>query len=149
MIKQKRNELCQCKSGKKYKQCCFIKHENLKKQEEDKYINGHPDSSEEIKPCANYLRDEYKDHKIIDISNYLSDSTYKIFQIKNYKSKIIMIAQKNDFNKDVFTSRSQLFNDVIIMYRGSYRTLVLDEFNKYMNSIDVMIQTRLLDKEDK
>ena len=147
MIKQKRNDKCNCNSGKKYKQCCFIKTSLVKAHEDIKYLEGHNDSSSEITQCATYLREQYSDHKIIDISDYLNNETYRTFQIKNYKLKTIMLAQKNEHNKDVFSTRNET-NDIIIMYRGSYRTCTLRDFDKYIDNINSMIQTRLEGKEE-
>lgn len=148
-MKQGRNEKCNCGSGKKFKSCCLSKLEERKKEEEAKYDNGHNDSSDKLTICAEYFREEYSDHKTIDISNYLTSDNYRNFQIRNYNKNVIMVAEKNDSNKTVFASRGPDTNDIIIMYRGSYRTCRMDEFDKYVESIDEMIQKRLAGEEDK
>ena len=143
-----RNDKCPCTSGKKYKSCCLSKVEQKKREELDQYENGHPDSSDGIKICTEYFREEYEDHKTIDISNYLTADNYRNFQVANYTNKTIMLAEKNSSNKEVFASRGSADNDLIIMYRGSYRTCQMDKLDSYVESIDTMIQKRLNGEED-
>lgn len=149
MKKIGRNDKCHCTSGKKYKLCCLKKEDEAKMKEVMKYENGHPDSSENIKQCADFFRECYSDHKVIDISNYLNNNTYRIFQLTNYASKVIMIAEKNNHNAEVFSTRGLPENDIIIMYRGSYRTFESDSLDNVANSIDRMIQIRLAGMEDR
>ena len=144
-----RNTRCPCNSGKKYKQCCLLKEMIQKSKEDDKYKEGQSDSSENVLICTEYLRDEYANHKVIDITNDLNGENYKTYQTKNYTEKIIMVAEKTEQNKDVFTTRGQMDNDMIIMYRGSYRTFRLNDMDKVTDSIDKMIQTRLAGNDDK
>lgn len=144
-----RNDKCSCNSGKKYKQCCLSKEIQLKKKEEEKYNEGQPTSTEHVSLVMEFLRDEYKDHKVIDITNYLNSETYKPYQIKHYTNKVIMVAEKCDTNKDAFDGRGQIDNDMMIMYRGSYRTFRKNELGQVFENIDKMIQTRLAGKEDK
>jgi hypothetical protein len=143
-----RNDKCPCSSKKKYKLCCLKKKENEKIEQNNKYLDGHQESSEDVKIVTEYLRDEYPDHKVIDISNYLTEENYRDFQVKNYYDKTLMVAIKNDTNKKVFETRGSPLNDLIIMYKGSYRTLELDNMDKFTGSIDQMIKTRLEGKND-
>ena len=96
-----------------------------------------------------YFREEYTDHKVIDITDYLNDSNYTKFQQANYFYKTIMIAQRNETNRGVFNGRGHHSNDIIVMYRGSYRTFKKDDLAKVAESIDHMIETRNAGKEDK
>lgn len=144
-----RNSRCPCNSGKKYKQCCLLKELIQKSKENDKYIDGQSESSESVAICAEYLSDAYSNHKVINITDDLNTENYRIYQTKNYTAKIIMVAEKTEQNKDVFTSRGQPDNDMIIMYRGSYRTFRLNDMDKITESIDKMIQTRLSGNDDK
>lgn len=148
MPKPQRNEKCRCGSEKKYKQCCLRKDEAKKADEIEKYSKGQEDYSENMRIFADYLEEEYRDHRVINITSLLTIDNYKVFQIKNYDSNVIMIADKNDTNKEVFASRG-LDNDMIIMYRGSYRTFKHNEMMSVLDSIDKMIQTRLAGQEDK
>lgn len=147
-----RNDKCYCLSGKKYSKCCYMKDYNLARdlnnKEEDKYFNGHETVSEIVRFCTEYLKKIYIDHKIIDISNYLNSGTYKNFQLRNYTKKTIMVAEKNSFNQSVFENRGPVDNDIIVMYRGSFRTFQFNHMDKVLDSIDSMIKTRLAGKID-
>ena len=82
----------------------------------------------------------YENHIIIDISNDLTDSNYKKYQIKNYHEKVIMLAEKNSTNEKVFETRVRdNTSDIMIMYKGSYRTLPFDDLGDLMKSICEMI----------
>lgn len=144
-----RNEKCPCNSGKKYKQCCLRKDELLKVKEMEKFINGQDTSSDNVKFVKEYLDEEYFDHKVIDITNDLNVDNYKIYQVRNYESKVIMVAEKTESNQGVFTTRGPAENDIIVMYRGSYRAFKHDELINVVESIDKMIQTRLQGLDDK
>ncbi|ARF11928.1 SEC-C motif protein [Klosneuvirus KNV1] len=148
MPKPQRNEKCPCGSEKKYKQCCLKKDEEKRIAELDKYSKGQDEYSENLRMFADYLEEEYKDHKVINISSLLNVDNYRVFQIKNYEANVIMIAEKNDDNSGVFASRG-IDNDIIIMYRGSYRSFKTNELMSVLDSIDKMIQTRLAGLEDK
>ena len=144
-----RNSKCPCNSGKRYKQCCLLQERILKANEDDKYTKGQPESSDGVKICMEYLSEVYSNHKVIDVTNYINSDNYRTFQIKNYHEKIIMVAEKTEENKDVFVGRGPQDNDMIVMYKGSYRTFRLNDMEIVTNSIDNMIQTRLAGKEDK
>lgn len=148
MPKPQRNEKCPCGSDKKYKQCCLKKDEDKKVAEIEKYSKGQDDFSENLKMFADYLQEEYSDHKVINISSLLTPDNYRVFQIKNYEEKVIMVAEKNETNAGVFASRG-IDNDMIVMYRGSYRSFKNNEMMSVLDSIDKMIQTRLAGLEDK
>lgn len=148
MPKPQRNEKCPCGSDKKYKQCCLKKDEDKRIAEIDKYSKGQEEYSENLRMFADYLLEEYKDHKVINISSLLTEDNYRVFQVKNYEEKVIMIAEKNEVNKGVFGTRG-MDNDIIVMYRGSYRTFKINEMMNVLDSIDKMIQTRLAGQEDK
>jgi len=144
-----RNDLCHCGSGKKYKFCCNRSDMDILAAKADMYsLNQQEESSEPMKNFIKILSQTYDDHKVIDISNNLCIDNYKTFQVKNFTKKIIMVAEINDKNKEVFTSRGAN-NDVIVMYRGSYRSLLIKDYLKYLDNIDLMIETRLAGKDDK
>lgn len=147
MKRTKPNDKCPCISNKKYKQCCMVKDMDNKSDEVKKYMEGHAVSSEIMQYFIEYFSDEYKDHKIIDITNDLIESNYKTYQLTNFSSKIIMIAQLNENNKSVFNTRSN-GGDTIIMYRGSYRTFNGKDFDKFIESITKMIITRMNGQND-
>lgn len=143
-----RNSRCPCESGKKYKVCCLRKDEDAKRFEKYKYSIGQDTSTDHVTLMMEYFGGEYKDHKIIDISDGLNDENYRLYQTKNYNEKLIMIAEKNNTNQSVFKGRGPPNNDIIIMYRGSYRTFMKNDLENVFESIDKMIQTRLEGKDD-
>lgn len=148
MPKTGRNEKCPCNSNKKYSKCCLIKQQLEKQAFENKFTEGHPILSENVRICVDYLEETYTDHKIIDITDYLNSENYRTFQIKNYTNKTIMVAEKTDNNANAFIGRGPN-NDFIIMYRGSYRTFKFDSMLDVIDSIDKMIKTRFANKDDK
>ena len=139
------NQPCHCNSNKKYKKCCFLKDELDKQKEIDMFMKGYENElSVKMEICKNHYQEKYNDFQIIIISDYLvSEPIYKKYQTIHYSNKIIMIAEKNDTNKPFFESKCGSSNDIIVMFRGSFRTF---EFNNLLNvdeSIDKMIKTRL------
>ena len=149
MTKVGRNDKCACNSGKKYKNCCLTKDAEQKVKDAEMFANGQKESNEDTKICMEYLEEEYSDHKVIDITNLLNTENYRKFQIGNFNSKVIMVAQKTDSNKAVFATRAEEDSDMMIMYRGSFRTFNLGELDQVTQSIDKMIQTRMAGQEDK
>ena len=81
-----RNDKCKCGSGKKYKQCCLEKDEQKLKDDIEKYTKGQEESSENVEMCIEYLKEDYDDHHVIDITNNLNNNTYKPYQITNYQT---------------------------------------------------------------
>lgn len=148
MSKIGRNSKCPCTSGKAYKKCCLLKDIKAKEKENEKYTEGQQTSTEHVSLIMEFLKDEYKDHKVIDITNYLNNETYRPYQIKHYTNKLIMIAEKCSSNEEVFNGRGPADNDIIVMYRGSYRTFKKNELAQVYESLDKMIQTRLSGKDD-
>ena len=139
------NQPCHCNSNKKYKKCCFLKDELDKQKEVDIFIKGSTDEpTVKMEICKNHYQEKYNEFQIIIISDYLvSEPIYKKYQTIHYSNKVIMIAEKNDLNRPFFESKCGSSNDIIVMFRGSYRTF---EFNNLLNvyeSVDKMIQTRL------
>lgn len=90
----------------------------------------------------------YPDHKVIDISDNLSTLNYSVFQKTNYEKRIIMLAQKQENNKEIFVKRLAEDADVIVLYRGSYRAFQFSEFRECFESVCDMIDTRLAGKLD-
>src|SRR3990172_8385583 len=99
MVKLGRNDKCLCGSGKKYKTCCLNKVEEQKEETAASYVNGHEVSSDNVKMVHDYLAEEYQDHNVIDVTNILTEESYKPLQMKNYNANIIMVAERNDANE--------------------------------------------------
>ena len=132
-IKLGRNDICNCGSNKKYKKCCEGK-------AEEKYIKGQLTSSEKIQTTIDAFKIMYENHKVIDVSNDLTELNYKKYQLKNYNEKIIMLAEKNSTNEKVFETRVRgNTSDIIVMYKGSYRTLPFDDLGDLIKSVCEMI----------
>ena len=144
-----RNDKCFCGSGKKYKVCCLSKAEEMKRKELEKYTNGQEgEPSEYTKICMEYLMEEYPDHKVINITNDLRSSNYRNYHVTNYTEKVLMVAERTPENNEVFVSRGGPECNMIVMYRGSYRSFPIDQMDQVTESIDKMIQTRLAGEED-
>ena len=149
-MKLGRNDVCHCNSNKKYKKCCLTKDELDKQKEIELYMNGQQNElSVKMEICKNHYNEKYKELQIIIISDYLvSEPIYKKYQTIHYSNNTLMIAEKNDINKPFFESKCGSSTDILVMFRGSFRTF---EFNNLLNveeSIDKMIGTRLDGKID-
>lgn len=139
MPKIKRNEPCPCGSGEKYKICCLEK-EVMKKQ---KYEYGQQIHTDRISVLMERLDMAIKqspiikkEKKIIDITDDLDESSYREYQIKNYTMDIIMVAEKTLKSEEVFLTRvDSASNDIILMYKGSYRTFEYSKFPLLLNSL--------------
>lgn len=125
--KVKPNEKCPCGKPVKYKKCCMGK-EQERKLARDKmidkiYTEGHPVSSDTMKTVIDSLKIVFSKYKIIDITKYLTPSTYEPFHLKNFTSKVIMVAERCKNNESVFATRMGGPSvNIIMLYRGAYRT---------------------------
>ena len=130
MNKVKPNDKCPCMSGLKYKKCCFLQ------KKENKYDMGQKESSEKILSCIKFLQEKFPINRFIDISDDLNDDTYKDYQLKNYNSNTVMIAEKKDCNNLVFLTRvDNNKSDIMVMHRGSYRTFNYKDLEYIADSI--------------
>lgn len=134
-VKIGRNDPCSCGSNMKYKKCCESKNTSGYQ-----YDFGQEISSEKIKTTIEAFKIMYSNHNVIDISNDLSESTYKKYQVKNYNKKTIMLAERSLTNEKVFESRVRdVTSDIIVMYKGSFRTFPFNDLANLMESICEMI----------
>ena len=139
--KIKVNDKCSCGSNNKYKKCCMQKQFD----ENAKWTTTQSINSKKIKQVINILQPEFDNICIIDITDNLSGSVYETYQIKNYYTNIMMIAERNTWNEDVFKTRSNSkLSDIIVMYHGAYRTfnlknLLSEQSNSIIESINQMI----------
>ena len=139
MPKINRNEPCHCGSNNKYKNCC-MKLELIKKQ---KYEYGQQTHTERMTSLIERFEDAIKNSsniskkkKIIDITDDLNENTYRDYQIKNYTNDIVMIAEKTITSEEVFLTRvDSAMNDIIVMYKGSYRTFEYSKFPLLLNNL--------------
>jgi hypothetical protein len=83
-------------------------------------------------------------YNIIDITDDLSDeNSYRDYQLYNMNENTIMIAEKTFKSEVVFFSRvdANPNTNIIIMYKGSYRTFPYDKFLLMLNSIIIFIKS--------
>jgi len=139
MPKIKRNDPCSCGSNNKYKYCCI----DVDIRKKNKYEYGQQTHSERIASLMATLEESIKNNpsinkvkKIIDITDDLDETTYREYQIKNYTNDTIMIAEKTIKSEEVFLTRvDSALNDIIIMYKGSYRTFEYSRFPLLINNL--------------
>lgn len=139
MPKINRNDPCHCGSNNKYKHCCM----EIDIMKKNKYEYGQQNHTERvaslIERLSEYIRETpniKKNKKIIDITDDLDETTYRDYQIKNYTNDTIMIAEKTLKSEEVFLTRvDSSMNDIIIMYKGSYRTFEYSKFPLLINNL--------------
>jgi hypothetical protein len=150
MTKIKPNEQCLCLSGKKYKKCCQTKdiiNKNLQLDEINKlekiYLNGQEEHSNKINYCLKYYSELFPNCKIIDLSSYITNINYKQILTLNYYKNTIIIIEKNNINEELFYEKSPLMqNDILFIYKGSYKTFEAIDILKYDKDIKKMIENR-------
>lgn len=125
-----RNDICKCGSGKKYKKCCEVL------TRETKYTLGQEKSSDKCRAVLDYFnsQDSYSDYRFIDITDDLTPANYREYQMRNYNSNIVMIAEKKENNAGVFIERDKedwKTNDMILMRGGSYRIINSESISRY------------------
>lgn len=133
-VKLGRNDKCFCGSEKKYKLCCYEK-------DASKYLLGQSVSSPLVEQIKTIFREKHPNHIFIDISDDLtSNDKYVEYQKHNIASNIVMIAQRAPHSEAVFEKRIRDPEaDIIIMYRGAYRTFCGSRVDYFAKSISVMI----------
>ena len=136
--------------GKKYKKCCEKIDMQKKLNDSEKYSKGQSESSEILSDIKLLILEDYEDHNIIDITDDISIDNYKTYQIRNYSTKVIMLAERTENNSDFFIMKAgRADDDFIVMYRGSYRIFNRNNFLSAYESIQKMINTRLAGIEDR
>ena len=136
MVKVKPNEPCTCGSGIKYKKCCANKATNVL----TKYDTGQTTSSDIIKACLTVLSNRYDKAKFIDVTDDLTELTYKEYQLKNFSNSIVMIAERTELNADVFATRiDNESSNIILFHKGSYRTFSHKNVERVLESVKNLI----------
>ena len=64
------------------------------KEYNEAYVLIEINSSEQVAECIVKLKTRFLNHRIIDITEKLTETSYKPFQIANYNDPTIMIAEK-------------------------------------------------------
>ena len=147
MVKKlKRNDKCHCGSGKKYKTCCLEKDDSERKENNEKlnlmYEDGH-EICTELSDLYDFLKDEYKKFKIIDITNVLTSTSYRPIQTKHFYANTIIIANRTEENNEVFQTRGDSTTDWIVMFRGAHQVFNRYSFGNMKKQLKEMIATRL------
>lgn len=132
-----RNDKCPCGSNLKFKKCCESKLSNNNKFKESE---GTESISEQLLYCIEKLKLNFPNHLILNVSNGINKSTYTSYQMANMKEKNILIAERNNENLSVFTSRTDsIDNNIMILYHGHYRTFPGSSFDSVFDSATSMI----------
>ena len=135
MTKQGRNDICNCGSNKKYKKCCLLL------TRETKYTTGQDVSSQRIIDMVEVLQKKFVNCRFINITDDLNEENYREYQIKNYNTNIVMVAEKTLPNSLVFVEREESTStDIIIMHRGSYRSFIYENLERVIDSLATMIK---------
>jgi len=135
MTKQGRNDICNCGSGKKFKKCC------INVGQETKFTMGQPVSSQRIVDMVEILQRRFTNYRFINITDDLDDTNYKEYQLKNFNTNIVMIAEKTLKNSLVFIEREETTEtDIIIMHKGSFRSFIYRNFERVIESLATMIK---------
>jgi len=122
MTKTKRNELCPCDSGKKYKKCCLITNEKEKydRNESTNDIRiGKPLDTERLHRINQYLLDRYS-IRAINVTDILSSMNVNLINKENRNRNIVVVAERKHTNETVFKQRGGPENDMLIMYNNNY-----------------------------
>ena len=136
MVKVKPNEPCPCKSGLKYKKCCENKATNII----TKYEIGQPESSAIISACISVLASRYDKSKFINVTDDLTEQTYKEYQLTNFSNNIVMIAERTDANAEVFATRiDNESSNIILFHKGYYRTFSHKNIERVLESLNNLI----------
>jgi len=136
MVKVKPNEPCPCGSGIKYKKCCVNKSTTVN----TKYENGQLESSQIILACTSVLSGKFPSAKFINVTDDLTELTYKEYQLKNFSNSIVMIAERTDTNAEVFATRiDNESSNIILFHKGYYRTFSHKNVERVLESLKNII----------
>jgi hypothetical protein len=144
------NEPCPCSSGKKYKKCCQSKDQEERRKKLDEinklekiYLNGQEEHSAKMTFCINHYKDLFPNCKIINLTNYINNDNYRQILTLNYNKSTIILVEKSDLTNLLFSEKSNLeSNDIILIYKGAYKTFEAIDILKYYKDIQSMITNR-------
>jgi len=119
MNKVKPNDKCHCGSDKKYKKCCFLSDEQ-ERLEENTYVE-----TEAMQESIEILKLNFPTIEFKNVSDKLNSKSYISMQLQHMKDNVCLIAEKFKTNEKVFKDRDRNNEDydLILMYRGAFRTL--------------------------
>jgi hypothetical protein len=144
------NEPCPCSSGKKYKKCCQSKDLEEKRKKLDEinklekiYLNGQEEHTAKMNFCIEHYIDLFPDCKIINLTEHINKDNYKQILTLNYNKNTIILVERNISNEELFSEKSNLeSNDLILIYKGAYKTFEALDILKYDKDISNMITNR-------
>jgi len=144
------NEPCPCSSGKKYKKCCQSKDLEEKRKRLDEinklekiYLNGQEEHSNKINYCKEHYVELFPDCKIINLTNYINKDNYRQILTLNYNKNTIILVERTDLTEELFNEKSNLeSNDLILIYKGAYKTFEALDILKYDKDISSMVTNR-------
>ena len=88
-----------------------------------------------------FLKLQFVNNHFIDITDDLNDDTYKEYQIKNFNTNTVMIAERNQNNSLVFLTRVDNDNsNIMLMHKGAYRTFNNNDIEKVIYSLKSFIK---------
>jgi len=77
------------------------------------------------------------------MTNYINNDNYKQILTLNYNKNTIILVERIDLTEDLFAEKSNLeFNDLILIYKGAYKTFEALDIYKYDNDIQSMVKNR-------
>ena len=138
--KRGRNDVCSCGSGKKYKKCCLLSDEDSEKALKQFEPQQQQLENPKIYHCMQAFKPKFSQFKMIDVTPFINARNYKKYQLKFLETATILFAEKTSLNQDVFRGRvNSPESDILIMYKGAYRTCKFDDLSLYFDSICRMI----------
>jgi len=144
------NDPCPCSSGKKYKKCCQSKHVEEKRKSIDEinvlkniYLNGQKEHTHKIKFCMEHYIVLLPDTKIIDLTEYINTDNYRQILTLNYNKNTLILVERTTSTELLFSEKSNIFsNDLILIYKGAYKTFEAIDIIKYDKDVINMIKNR-------
>ncbi len=149
-----RNDKCCCGSNKKFKQCCLSTLEQQKERYgtvlRTAYERGHTISSDAVQQIFDWLKCdccEYKNFNLIDVTKILNVETYRPIQETHLESKFghtIIVAERTPASDLVFSKRSTVHADMMIMFRGCYEVFPHESLKEMKSVVLKMIEEGLI-----
>lgn len=86
-----------------------------------------------------YLKDQYSDFTIMDISSLLSLENYKTF-LNEHEDKIIYLSKRNEQTEGIFLKEGSFVGNVIILYKKNILCLESFDFERTKNIVRGMLE---------
>ena len=151
-----KNDPCFCGSGRRFKHCCTVRVEELRRLENEKkdmlFVEGHEIMRPNIKALRDWLKKqpEFKDFNIIDVTKILTFFNYRLIQRTHYLKQFgptIILAERTQLSDLAFEKRCQKDTTLMIMFRGAYIVFLPEEFPSIIPQLKKMIEIRMQDEK--